>query len=198
MTRVFIGGVGYRHLRDHSFGVVLTDSLLAREWPPNVTVEDISYNPIAVVQRLLDEPIARPFGLAVIVGALHRPGRVPGSLEVYRWDQILPAADIVHEAVTEAVTGIIALDNTLILTRHFAVLPPTVVVVEVEPDAHECGDELSPAVATALARARELVSALAHAPASASTIAVGSLDATRVHHSGVVFQQVCDDATRAH
>ena len=92
MTRVLIGGIGYRNLRDHSFGVVLVDALAALEWPPGVCVEDISYNPIAVVQRLQDEPIDGGFELAVIVGALQRPGRMPGTLSVYRWDNVLPGA----------------------------------------------------------------------------------------------------------
>ena len=35
--------------------------------------------------------------------------------------------------MTEAVTGVIALDNTLVVTRHFGGLPDEVVVIEVEP-----------------------------------------------------------------
>ena len=198
MTRVLIGGVGYRHLRDHSFGVVLIDSLAARDWPSHAVVEDLSYNPIAVVQRLQDEPHDGGFDLAVIVGSRQRPERTPGTLAVYRWDQVLPGAAAIHAAVTEAVTGIISLDNTLIIARHCAALPPTVVVLELEPDAHEWGDELTPLAATALERAREVVTALAMSPATALSIALGSLGAERVHHTGVVFQQVrrSDDASR--
>lgn len=194
MTRVLIGGVGYRHLRDHSFGVVLTDALAADDWPSHVIVEDISYNPIAVVQRLQDEPPSGGFDLGIIAGALQRPERVPGTLVVYRWDQVLPRAELIHEAVAEAVTGIISLDNTLIVARHFAALPATVVVVELEPDAHECGDQLTPHVASALERAREVVTKLALAPESAWSLPEGSLGAGRIHHTGVVFQQVTHDA----
>ena len=91
MTRVLIGGVGYRNLRDHSFGVVLVDGIDASGWPAGVSVEDISYNPIAVVQRLQDDPPDQRFDLAVIVGALQRPGRTPGTLSVYRWDNVMPS-----------------------------------------------------------------------------------------------------------
>lgn len=198
MTRVLIGGIGYRNLRDHSFGVVLVDSLEQRSWPPGVLVEDISYNPIAVVQRLQDDAVDDRFALAVIVGAAQRPGRVPGTLSVYRWDNVLPGPDAIQAAVTEAVTGIIALDNTLVVARHFAALPETVVVMELEPDAHEFGDELTPAVSLALARASELVIALATDPAAASRIPEGSLGADRPRHTGLILAHVSDVAPRVH
>ena len=198
MTRVLIGGIGYRNLRDHSFGVVLVDSLAALEWPPGVSVEDISYNPIAVVQRLQDEPIDGGFELAVVVGALQRPGRLPGTLSVYRWDNELPGPDDIHEAITEAVTGIISLDNTLVVARHFEALPATVVVVEIEPDAHEFGSSLTPAVDAALVEATELVAQLAREPGTAVRVPVGSLAATRPRHTGVVFGQVIDGSSRIH
>ena len=198
MMRVLIGGVGYRNLRDHSFGVVLIESLDAGAWPAGVSVEDISYNPIAVVQRLQDDPPEQRFDLAVIAGALQRPGRLPGTLSVYRWDNVLPGAAGIHEAVTEAVTGIISLDNTLVVARHFNALPRTVIVLELEPDAHEFGAELTPAVAAALIRAREIVTQLAFEPSAAALIPEGPIGTTRVRHSGVVFGPVFDGNTRIH
>jgi hydrogenase maturation protease len=198
MTRVLIGGVGYRNLRDHSFGVVLVDSLARDEWPAGVSVEDLSYNPVAVVQRLQDEPKDDGFCLAILIGAMQRSGRAPGTLSVYRWDNVLPGADDIHDAITEAVTGIISLDNTLVVARHFNALPPTVVVVELEPDAHEHGDSLTPAVAATLGRARDLVTLLARAPATAEQIPEGSLANERVRHTGVVFGQVIYGPARIH
>jgi hydrogenase maturation protease len=198
MTRVLIGGVGYRNLRDHSFGVVLVDSLATEAWAADVCVEDISYNPIAVVQRLQDDPPDRRFQVAVIIGALQRTGRMPGTLSVYRWDNVLPSAGGIHEAITEAVTGIISLDNTLVIARHFNVLPTTVVVVELEPDAHECGEALTPAAAAALAHARDVVTLLALEPSLAARIPEGSLGTERARHTGVVFGQVIHGSSRIH
>lgn len=198
MTRVLIGGIGYRNLRDHSFGVVVIESLAARQLPSHVAVEDISYNPIAVVQRLEDEPLENGFDLAIIVGARQRPGRPPGTLTIYRWDQVLPSAAAIQHAVTEAVTGIISLDNTLVVARHFGALPPMVVVVELEPEAHEFGDELSPTVAAALDRAREVVTGLALSPAVVFSLPEGSLGEQRVPHTGVVLRQASDGAARIH
>ena len=192
--RVLVGGVGYRNLRDHSFGVVLVDSLATREWPPDVCVEDISYNPIAVAQRLQDEPAETQFDLAVIVGALQRPGRLPGTLSVYRWDNVLPGDEGIQAAIAEAVTGIISLDNTLIVARHFDALPRSVVVVELEPEAHEFGDSLTPAVAAALTRARDTVTRLALEPEATARIPEGGLATGRAPHTGVVFGRVRHDA----
>jgi hydrogenase maturation protease len=198
MTRVLVGGVGYRNLRDHSFGVVLVDGMDVSGWPEGVSVEDISYNPIAVVQRLQDDPPGRRFDLAVIAGAVQRPGRTPGTLSVYRWDNVLPSPEGIHEAVTEAVTGIISLDNTLVVARHFEALPETVVVLELEPDAHEAGSDLTPAVAQALTRARQLVTELAFDPSAAARIPQGPIPDTRIRHTGVVFAQVFDGRPRIH
>jgi hydrogenase maturation protease len=160
LMRVIVAGVGYRNLRDHSVGVDVADRLATRAWPPGVVVEDLSYNPIAVVQRLEDEPPDGRFERAVVVAAVER-GRTPGSVTAYHWDGALPADEDIHRAVTEAVTGVIALDNTLVVTRHFGALPDEVIVVEVEPAVHEFGDVFSDAVAGVFDGVCELVVGLA-------------------------------------
>jgi hydrogenase maturation protease len=163
--RVIVGGVGYRNLRDHSIGVAVSDRLESRAWGDDVCVEDLSYNPIAVVQRLGDEPPARRFQRAILVGAAGR-GRPPGAVAAYRWDGVLPPRDDIQRAVAEAVTGVIALDNTLVVARHFGALPDEVVVVEVEPAVHEFGDTLSPAVDAVFDGVCELVRTLATSAAA--------------------------------
>jgi hydrogenase maturation protease len=155
--RVLVGGIGYRNLRDHSFGVKVIEALTGRDWPAGVSVEDISYGPVAVVQRLEDDPADRRFERAVIVAAAERAGRAPGTLTVYRWDGALPGADEIQAAVSEAVTGVIAMDNTLIVGRHFGALPFDVIVVEVQPSSSEWGDEFSDAVLRVFPTACEIV-----------------------------------------
>jgi hypothetical protein len=59
---------------------------------------------------------------------------------------VLPSDAEIQRAVTEAVTGVIALDNTLVVTRHFGALPDEVVVVEIEPAVQEFGDTFSDVV----------------------------------------------------
>jgi hydrogenase maturation protease len=159
--RVIIAGVGYRNLRDHSVGVEVTDRLESTSWTDDVVVEDLSYNPIAVVQRLEDEPPEQKFQRAVVVAAVERDGRAPGTVAAYRWDGVLPPDEEIQRAVTEAVTGVIALDNTLVVARHFGALPDEVVVVEVEPAVHEFGDTFSEVVGRQLDGVCELVRVLA-------------------------------------
>ena len=159
--RVIVAGVGYRNLRDHSVGVTVADRLLDRRWASDVVVEDLSYNPIAVGQRLEDEPAERRFTRAVVVGAVERGDRVPGAVTAYRWDGVLPSDEEIQRAVTEAVTGVIALDNTLVVTRHFGALPEDVVVIEVEPGPQEFGESFSEPVARVVDQVCELVVRLA-------------------------------------
>jgi hydrogenase maturation protease len=158
---VIVAGVGYRNLRDHSVGPAVAERLLARLWSDDVVVEDLSYNPIAVVQRLEDEPPERRFARAIVVAAVERSGRRPGTVTVYRLDGVLPDDEEIQRAVTEAVTGVIALDNTLIVTRHFAALPDEVVVIEVQPGVQEFGETFSDPVAAVFDGVCDLVVALA-------------------------------------
>ena len=173
--RVLVGGVGYRNLCDHSVGIVVVDALALQEWPATVSIEDISYNPIALVQRLQDEPPEQAFQLAIVVAAVERPGRAFGELSVYRWDNALPRHYDIQAAVTEAVTGVIALDNTLVLARHFAGLPETVVIIEVQPRIHEFGATLSSEVSAAVERACGIIRRLAMTPAAAASVPSAAL-----------------------
>lgn len=163
--RALVGGIGYRNLSDHSFGPMVVDALADRSWPVGVTIEDLSYGPIAVVQRLQDDPPEAPLDRAVIVAAVARTGREAGALTVYRWDRALPGPETIQTAVTEAVTGVIAMDNTLIVAEHFQAWPRDVIVVEAQPAVHESGEELSRDMADAFTCACHIVVAAATDPA---------------------------------
>ena len=182
--RVIVAGVGYRNLRDHSIGVAVTDHLAAEPLCDEIVVEDLSYNPIAVVQRLQDEPPDRCFERAIVVAAVERPGRAPGTVTAYRWDGVLPGDDGIHRAVTEAVTGVIALDNTLVVGRHFEGWPEDVVVVEVEPEVQESGDTFSDVVAHAFEPLCTLVTRLARDEAAVARLPRAPLGAAPVKGAG--------------
>ena len=156
--RAVIGGVGYRNLRDHSLGIVMSDELEPEARPPELLVEDLCYNPVAVGQWFADEAREAPITRVVFVTAVAREdGRPPGTISAYRWNRELPSDDEIQRAVADAVTGVILVDNTLIVTEWMRALPVEAIVVEVEPLAHEFGDELSPPVAAAYTEARRLV-----------------------------------------
>lgn len=157
---VLVGGLGYRNLRDHSAGIAVAEALAGRLGLAGVSVEDVSYNPVALVEHLKEERYDR----AVIVAAIQRPGRSPGDVVAYRWDGQLPSGERIQAAVVDAVTGVIFLDNTLIVTRHFGGLPDDTAVVEIEPEAHEFGESFSAKVAGAFETLCELVAVLAVDP----------------------------------
>ena len=150
--RVLVGGVGYRNLRDGSLGPYLVD-LLAGRAGDGIEVEDLSYGPVQIVHNLQDRP---PYDRLVLVAAVAR-GRPPGALARYRWPGTLPPSDEIQERVAEAVTGVISLDNLLIVCGALGGLPRDVVVVEVEPADEGWGEGFSPEVEARLPEVVEAV-----------------------------------------
>lgn len=173
--RLLVGTIGYRNLRDHSAGFEVLDRLAATSWPADVTFEDISYNPIAVVQRLEDDAPADRFTRAIIIAAVPRAGRTAGRVTAYRWDNVLPSPELIQHSVSEGVTGVINLDNSLIICRHFGGLPDDVVVIEIEPEAHEFGDALTPVVQQAVTSVCAIVTRLVGEPDAWPSIPAGPL-----------------------
>jgi len=150
--RVLVGGVGYRFLRDNALGLYMTDKLAARAGD-GIEVEDLGYHPVGFTQNLQDRPT---YDRIVFVGAVAR-GRVPGTVEAYRWDHVLPPAKDIQDRVSEAVTGVISLDNLLIVTEAFGALPEDVRVVETEPADESWGEGFSPEVQAKLPEIEEAI-----------------------------------------
>jgi hydrogenase maturation protease len=150
--RVLVGGVGYRFLRDGAVGLYMSDKLEASA-TNGVEVEDLGYHPIGFTQNLQDRPT---YDRIVLVGAVAR-GREPGTVTSYRWDHALPSDKEIQERVSEAVTGVISLDNLLIVTEAFKAFPDDVRVVEVEPADEGWGEGFSPVVEGKLGEIEEAV-----------------------------------------
>jgi len=140
-SKILLAGVGYPDLSDLSFGPVLAGRLRDEPLPAGVRIENLSYGPIAVVHWLQDHQ--GKFEKAIFFGAMER-GREPGVLATYDWPADPPAPEVVQDRVSEAVTGVISLENVLIIARHFGVLPAETRVVELEPVELEWGLKLSP------------------------------------------------------
>ncbi|MDQ2978400.1 MAG: hydrogenase maturation protease [Acidobacteriota bacterium] len=145
-TRVLVGGVGYRLLRDLSLGPLLMDRLRSETWPEGVDVEDLGYGPIGVMHNLDARP---PYDRIVLVGGVKR-GRTPGEVFRYVWSRRLPDDEEIQARVAEAITGVISLDNLLIIATYFGKLPPDVVVIEVEAAEEDWGEEFSEPVLGAI------------------------------------------------
>lgn len=151
---VLVSGIGYSNLSDMSFGRVLLSELERMQWPPDVRVEDLNFGPIMIYQWLEEFP--DKFDKAIFVHAAKR-GRPPGTLTSYPWRQELPSAAEIQSRIEEAVTGVISLDNLIIICKHFGVLPPDIRIVEIEPENESWGEEFSPVVAARVPEALELV-----------------------------------------
>jgi hydrogenase maturation protease len=143
---VLIACVGYRYLRDQSVGPVLVPILDDLDWPEGVEVCDLHFGPIHMVQWLEERP--GYYDRIVFVAAVERE-REPGRVYTYRWNGKLPDADEIQQRVAEGITGVISLDNLLIVGQHFGAFPPDVVVVEVEPEDTGWGPGFSPRVEAA-------------------------------------------------
>jgi len=150
--RVLVGGVGYRFLRDGAVGLYMTDHLAASA-TNGLEFEDLGYHPVGFTQNLQDRPA---YDRIVLVGAVAR-GRKPGTVTAYRWDHALPSDKEIQERVSESVTGVVSLDNLLIVTQAFGAFPEDVRVVEVEPADEGWGEGFSPVVEAKLAEIEEAV-----------------------------------------
>lgn len=137
---ILLAGVGYSHLSDLSFGPLLVERLEGMSWPEGVRIEDFSYGPIGVLMRLEDEPVR--FERAIFAGATERD-RPPGTLHMYRWDGGPGEPEQVQARIAESVTGVIGLENLLVIMDHFRVLPTSTSVIELEPAEREWGMDMS-------------------------------------------------------
>ncbi|MGI8412811.1 MAG: hydrogenase maturation protease [Solirubrobacteraceae bacterium] len=150
--RVLVGGVGYRFLRDGALGLYMSDKLAERAGN-GIEVEDLGYHPIGFTQNLEDRPT---YDRIVFVAAVAR-GRPPGTVTTYRWDHVLPSPKDIQERVSEAVTGVISLDNLLIVSEAFGALPEDVRVVETEPADEGWGEGFSPEIEAKLPMIEEAI-----------------------------------------
>ena len=150
--RILVGGVGYRYLRDGAVGLHVTDGFAARA-TNGIEVEDLGYHPVGFTQNLQDRP---PYDRIIFVGAIAR-GREPGTVKAYRYDHVLPPTEEIQERVSESVTGVISLDNLLIVTEAFGAFPEDVRVVEIEPADEGWGEGFSPEIEAKLGEIEEAV-----------------------------------------
>ena len=140
VAEVLIGIVGFSPVIDsYPLGPKLMDSLNARLADhPEVAVENMTWSPIHVVQRFQDEGAVRPRRL-VLVGVA-AVSIAPGRVRSFRWSGGAVPAAAMQERIYEAVTGVVDLENTLIIGSHFQVWPDEVYCVEVDLPADTFGN----------------------------------------------------------
>ncbi|MEO7119087.1 MAG: hydrogenase maturation protease [Candidatus Limnocylindrales bacterium] len=152
---ILVGGIGLPWLRDLDFGTQFINRFEGLEWPEGVLLEDLSYAAHRVMHRLQEVVPAK----VILVGAMPRDVDPPGTVRCYRLDLTPPPPQEVHERLGEAVGGIIDLDHTLAVVRHFRALPENTIVIEVEPEDRAFGLGFSDAVEGAVSEVLSLVRA---------------------------------------
>lgn len=104
---------------------------------PRARVENMTWSPIHIVQQFQDEGAERPDRL-ILIGAASGT-RTPGEVRAFRWTGgTLPEA-VVQARVYEAVTGVVDLENTLMIGQYFRVWPAETYSVEVDMPADTFG-----------------------------------------------------------
>lgn len=150
---ILVGGIGLPWLRDLDFGTQFIRRVEGGDWPPGVVLEDLSYAAHRVLHRLQElEPVR-----VVLVGCMPREVDPPGTIRRYRLDLAPPPPAEVHERLTEAVGGIIDLDHTLAVVRHWEGFPDDTTVIEVEPADRSFGLGFSDPVEAAVEPVLEMV-----------------------------------------
>lgn len=143
--KIFIGTVGYHILTNHSIGPVLLPQLKALDWPQNVQVDELNWGPIAVVQQF--QALKRPYDRVVLLTAVNRPSRKVGEISIFKWQGELPDEKQIQACVGDAATGVISIENLLVIGEYFKIWPKELFVVDVEPGEEQAGDKLTPEMA---------------------------------------------------
>lgn len=138
---VLLGTVGYQLLRNHSVGPNLLPQLQSISWEGSVTVEEMNWGPIAIVQYF--QTLKKPFDRVIFLVAIERPERDVGDISVYQWLGHLPSEKQIQACVGDAATGVISVENLLVIGEHFKIWPEEVFLVDVEPGVEQAGEHLT-------------------------------------------------------
>jgi hypothetical protein len=141
MTKVFIGTVGYHNLSNHSIGPALLPQLQKIKWRSNVDLDELNWGPIAIVQKF--QALQTPYDRVILLAAIERPRRNIGEITVYKWQGKLPAEELIQRCIGDAVTGVISVENLLIIGEYFKIWAGETLVVDVEPGPEQAGENFT-------------------------------------------------------
>lgn len=128
--RILLGSVGAnRLLRNHPLGADFVAGLHGTPWPAQVALVELDWSPIAITQEWQAGGLR--WERAVLIGAVDR-GWAEGTVRARRWTGGALAVDAIQARIYEAVTGVVNLDNLLVIGAHFGIWPASVVTIEVQ------------------------------------------------------------------
>jgi hypothetical protein len=138
MAKIGIGLVGYyQFVRGYPIGPTLKEYIDAADWADNVEIKEMNWGPIAIVQEFQAEKIN--YDRFLLITAVDR-GLPAGTVTCRRW--VGGEIDIMdtQDRVFEAVTGIISMDNLLVIGEHFEIWPKEVITIEAQVVETAMGD----------------------------------------------------------
>lgn len=137
--KVIVGIVGYSAVvESYPLGPKLLQEIEAIFGDdPDVIVENFTWSPVHIVQRLQGGEMERPDRI-ILVG-LAADTIKPGTVSAHRWLGGSQPEASVQERIYEAVTGIVDLENTLMIGSYFRTWPKECLTVEVDLAADTFG-----------------------------------------------------------
>ena len=121
---------------------MLYHHLKKMSWPEHVTVDELNWGPVAVVQMFeAEDP---PFDRVILLCAIERKERDIGQIDVFQWKGKLPGEDQIQACVGDAATGVISVENLLVIGEYFKIWGSEVFLVDVEPGQEVAGEKWTP------------------------------------------------------
>lgn len=158
MEKILIGTVGYHNLRNHSIGPILLPKLQEMDWASGVELDELNWGPVAIVQKF--QALTTPYDRVILVAAIERPGRKIGEITTYQWQGGLPDEEMIQRCVGDAVTGVISVENLLIIGEYFKIWPSETFLVDIEPGPEAAGEGITPEMQQAIPGIRRILQQL--------------------------------------
>ena len=139
MKRVAIGLVGYyQFIRGYPLGPDLRERLDNISWHEiDVSIKEMNWGPIAIVQDFQASSIQ--YDRIVLIAGVDREMQ-PGSVTCRHWLGGKLDNSAVQDRIFEAVTGVINLDNLLVIGEHFKIWPEELITIEIQLANSSFGD----------------------------------------------------------
>ena len=90
-------------------------------------------------------------------------GATPGTITLRHWRGGTTAPEEVQGRINEAVTGVISVDNLLVIGEYFKVWPAQTFIVDVQPGVQEAGEPFTAEVERVVPEVLAMVQRMAHA-----------------------------------
>ena len=103
----------------------------------HVTVENFTWSPVHIVQRFENDEMPKPDRMVLI--GLSATTTNPGNVTACQWHGGKATELAVQERVYEAVTGIVDLENTLMIGEYFKAWPTECFTVEADMQPNTFG-----------------------------------------------------------